>query len=450
MNIKELIEKGESETLEFKENFDKGAIEAAVAFSNLEGGIILIGISDKGEAKGASVGKETLKEWINKISQSTEPTLIADAKIHEIENKKVVAITVKESPIKPISYKRICYLRIKNSNRKLTPKEIAEIYLQTIGSSWDRYLARAAGLEDIDLEKVKEYIGLGNESGRRRIKEEPLGVLKKLELIKDNKPTWAAILLFGKGLQRFILQAKVHCGKFKFSKVEILDDRMIEGNLVEQVDEAMDFIKRYISVKFVITGKPRREEIWGYPLEAIREGVINAIIHRDYTESSEIQAEVYEDRIEIWNPGKLPLGITIDDLYKADHKSIPRNKLIAQIFYDIGFIEKYGSGTIRMLELCKKAGIFLEFKEVSNGFSAIFRKDIHTEEYLKNLGLNERQINATMFVKKEGRITNRKYQDLFEVSKRTASDELKEIKEKNIFERIGTTGKGTYYMLKEE
>ena len=92
----------------------------------------------------------------------------------------------------------------------------------------------------------------------------------------------------------------------------------------------------------------------------------------------------------------------------------------------------------------------VEFKEVSNGFSAIFRKDIYTEEYLRNLGLNERQIKAVMFVKKEGRITNRKYQDLFKVSKRTASDELKEIKEKNIFERIGTTGKGTYYILKEE
>ncbi|HEC92017.1 MAG TPA: transcriptional regulator, partial [Candidatus Atribacteria bacterium] len=424
--------------------------ETSVAFSNSKGGIILVGVSDRGEIKGASVGKETLKEWINKISQSTEPTLIVDAEVYEIENKNVVAIIVKESQIKLISYKGISYLRIKNSNRKLTPKEVAELYLQTIGSSWDAYSARDAGLEDIDFEKVKEYIKLANETGRRRIKEKPLEVLKKLELIKDNKPTWAAVLLFGKEPQRFVLQAKCHCGKFKFSKVEILDDRMIEGNLIEQVEDVMDFIKKYISVKFVITGKPRREEIWEYPLEAIREGVINAIIHRDYTESSEMQAEVYEGRIEIWNPGKLPLGITIDDLYKEDHRSIPRNKLIAQIFYDIGFIEKYGSGTIRMLELCKKAGIFLEFKEVSNGFSAIFRKDIYTEEYLRNLGLNERQINAVMFVKKEGRITNRKYQDLFEVSKRTASDELKEIKEKNIFERIGTTGKGTYYILKEE
>jgi len=118
MNIQELIKKGESETLEFKEKFDKETIETVVAFSNSEGGIILIGVSDKGEVKGTSVGKEALKEWINKISQSTEPTIIVDAEVYEIENKNVVAIIVKESPIKPTSYKGICYLRIKNSNRK--------------------------------------------------------------------------------------------------------------------------------------------------------------------------------------------------------------------------------------------------------------------------------------------------------------------------------------------
>ena len=447
MEIKELVEKEESETVEFKEKFVNESIETAVAFSNSNGGIILVGVSDKGESKGVTLGKETLKEWINKISQATEPTIIPEIEAYEIEDKTVVAITVKESPLKPVAYKGICYLRVKNSNRKLTPKEVAEIYLQTIGSSWDAYPARDAKIEDIDFEKVKEYIKLANESGRRRIKEKPLEVLKKLELVKDNKPTWATILLFGKEPQRFVLQAKCHCGKFKFSKVEILDDRMIEGDLIEQVEEVMDFIKKYMSVRFVITGKPRREEIWEYPLEAIREGVINAIIHRDYTESSEIQAEVYEDRIEIWNPGKLPLGITVKDLYKEDHRSIPRNKLIAQIFYDIGFIEKYGSGTIRMLELCKKAGIFLEFKEVSNGFSVVFRKDIYTEEYLRNLGLNERQINAVMFVKKEGKITNKKYQELFDVSRQTASRELSHLAQKGTLKQVGVTGKGTYYTL---
>lgn len=445
--IKKLIEKGENQKLEFKEKFDKEAIETAVAFANAYGGIILIGISNNGKINGTSVEKETLKNWANEISQLTEPTLIPEIESQRIENKEIVKITIRESPIKPIAYKGVCYLRVKNSNRKLSPKEVAELHLQTTGSSWDSYLARDAGLDDISLKKVEEYIDLANKTGRRKIKEKPLEVLRKLELVKNNKPTWASILLFGKEPERYISQAKVHCGKFKVSKVEILDDMMIGNDLIHQVDDAMDFIKKYISVRFVITGKPRREEIWEYPLEALREAIINAICHRDYTGLSEIQIEIYDDRIEIWNPGQLPLGIRIEDLYKEDHKSVPRNKLIAQIFYDIGFIEKYGSGTIRMLELCKKAGIFLEFKEISNGFSVVFRKDIYTEEYLKKLGLNDRQVKAVLYVKEKEKITNKEYQELTKVSKPMATIDLRDLVSKGIFERKGITGKGTEYIM---
>jgi len=445
--VKKAIESGENQKIEFKEKFDNETIETVVAFANSDGGTILIGVNNKGEIKGVSIGKETLKEWINKISQSIEPTSIPEIEIYKIGSKDVVEITIKESPLKPISYKGISYLRVKNSNRKLSSKEVADLHLQTTGSSWDSYFARDANLEDIDLKKIEEYIKLANETGRRKIKEKPFEVLKKIELIKNNRPTWAAILLFRKEFQRFISQAKIHCGKFKLSKIEILDDRMIEDDLIGQVDEAMNFIKKYVSVRFVITGKPRRDEIWEYPLNALREAIINAIVHRDYTELGEIQIEVYDDRIEIWNPGKLPLGIKIEDLYKEDHKSIPRNKLTAQIFYDIGFIEKYGSGTIRMLELCKKSGIFLEFKEISNGFSVVFRKDIYTEDYLKKLGLNERQINAVKYVKEKNKITNNEYQKLFDVSRQTSTRELSNLTKRIIFRQVGVTGKGTFYTL---
>jgi len=115
--------------------------------------------------------------------------------------------------------------------------------------------------------------------------------------------------------------------------------------------------------------------------------------------------------------------------------------------YDIGFIEKYGSGTIRMLELCKKAGIFLEFKEVSNGFSAIFRKDIYTEEYLKNLGLNERQIKAVEYVKKSGSITSGEYQKLNNTTRYTASRDLAKLVKLGIFNRIGRGKRELKYIL---
>lgn len=142
-------------------------------------------------------------------------------------------------------------------------------------------------------------------------------------------------------------------------------------------------------------------------------------------------------------------GITIEDLYKKEHKSVIRNKLVAQMFYDIGYIEKYGSGTIKIIDLCKRHGIpSPEFKEAFGGFSVIFRKDIYTEEYLRSLGLNERQIKAVMHVKEKGRITNKEYQELIGVSRITASRELQDIVKKGVLHMIGRVGKGTKYILK--
>jgi len=406
--------------------------------------VIFIGVSDKGEIKGVTTGKETLRDWINKISQATEPTIIADAEVHETENKKVVTIIIKESPIKPISYKGICYLRIKNSNRKLTPKEISEVYLQTIDSSWDAYSARNAGLEDIDFKKVNEYINLANESGRRKITEKPLEVLKKLKLIRGNKSTWATLLLFGKNPQGFLPQAKIHCGRFK-DEITIIDDDLIEGDLTEQIGKAMEFVKKHLKIKFEITGEARRKEIWEYPLDAIREAIINAVVHRDYTEASDIQMRIYDDKLIVWSPGKLPLGITIEDLYKP-HNSVLRNKMIAQIFFDIGFIEKWGTGIQRMIDACKTQSLPGPKFEEYQGFRVIFRKDIYTDEYLRELGLNERQKKAFIYAKRKGKITNKEYQELNKVSRITASRELMGLVKLGIMKQTGA-GRGSYFTL---
>lgn len=443
--ITRLIKNRESDAVELKEAFDREAVETIGAFANTKGGIVIIGVSDKGKIKGISIGKSTLNDWTNQISQSTEPRLIPEIEQAKIEGKEVVVIRIKEYPLKPISVKGKCFRRVGSSNRTMTTQEISEMHLHSIGSSWDAFPAQGKTINDIDLKKVTRYIKEANANGRRKIEDEPKDILQKLEFVKGKKATWAAILVFGREPQKPLSQSAVHCGRFRIDKTQILDDMMIEADLIGQVDEVIKFITRHISVKYEFEGKPKRKEIWEYPLEALREAVINAIVHRDYSVPSNVQVEIYDDRIEIWNPGGLLPGITVEDLYKKDHKSVARNKLIAQIFYDIGYIEKYGSGTIKIIDLCKQNGLpSPEFKEVFGGFLVVFRKDIYTEEYLHNLGLNERQQKAVMYTKEKGKITNSDYQKLNNVSNKTSYLELSALVEKNIFVVEGSGKKVAY------
>ena len=234
-------------------------------------------------------------------------------------------------------------------------------------------------------------------------------------------------------------------GRFK-TPTDIIDTVIAEGNLFKQLDSIMEAIKKHLNVRFEIKGI-YRTDIWDYPIEAIREAVINALIHKDYSSTAEIQIRIYDDKIWIWNPGKLPPQLTIEDL-KKEHSSYPRNPLIANAFYLAGLIERWGSGTKRIVDLCKEQGLpEPEYREEQGGFSVWFYKDIYTEENLRKMGLNERQIKAVMYVKEKGRITNIEYQKLTGISKPTATRELKNLVDIQLLKQQGTTGKGTFYTL---
>ncbi len=211
----------------------------------------------------------------------------------------------------------------------------------------------------------------------------------------------------------------------------------------------MNAIKKHLNVRFEIKGIVR-EDVWDYPLEALREKVINALIRRDYLSTAEIQIKIYDDRIWIWNPGKLSPQIKLEEL-KKEHASYPRNPLVANAFYLAGFIERWRSGTKRMVQLCKEQGLpEPEYKEESGGFSVYFYKDIYAGENLRKMGLNERQIRAVMYVKEKGKITNKEYQMINGIKERMATVELNQLVEKGIFRRVGTTGKGTFYAIAKE
>ena len=448
--VMKMIRKGESETLEFKERFGTEAIETAVAFTNKRGGTILLGVDNRGKVKGVSAGKETLKDWVNEICQSTEPTLIPEVEQHTVRGKTAVTLTIPESPLKPVAYKATSWIRIKNSNRKLSPKEIAELHIQTTGSSWDAYPAKGANIQDIDDESVRRFV-------RRAKSERRLGIqksipvkesLERLDAMKGSTLTNAAILLFGKNPQKFFSQAEVRCARFKgIEPLEFIDMKVFGKTVIDQREDALEFVKEHITLRAIIKGT-ERVETWEYPIEAVREAITNAVCHRDYQKPSSVQVRIFDDRLEVWGAGPLPQPLTIEDLTRR-HDSVLRNKIIGKCFFLINFIEQWGTGTNRIVEECRSHGLPDPlFEEAAGNMMVTFLKDPLTEDKLRSLGLNSRQVQAVLHVKKTGRITNTEYQSLLNVSKKTASRELTELLKKSVLKRKGKTGKGTYYTLR--
>ncbi|MDZ4198625.1 MAG: helix-turn-helix domain-containing protein, partial [Kiritimatiellia bacterium] len=373
--IADMIARGESETVEFKTSFNKDVIETAVAFANHRGGTILIGVSDDGGVIGQLFGKEALRDYVNRVAVATEPSIIPDAEKHSTSAGEIIILSITEFPLKPVATQGRCYRRSGSTTRQMTPSEIAEMHLHSTGQSMDAVIVARKSRDDLDLDAVRDYMRRATAQGRRTFAEQddPWLVLKKLELVKsESEITRAAILLFGKNPQSPLTQAVVHAGRLR-EKVHIMDNRIIEGSIIEQVEETVEFIKRNLHVRFEITGEPQRKEIWDYPLMALREATVNAICHRDYGDTADIQIKIFEEALQIWSPGFLPFNMTIEDLFNPEHTSKPRNKLIAQIFYDIGLIERYGSGIRRILKACQEANLPEPlFENFSGGFRIKF------------------------------------------------------------------------------
>lgn len=437
----------ESETLELKKSFNQRAVETAGAFANTRGGTILVGLDEEGNVKGASITEEHLKDWANRISNASEPTLIPDVSIIDVDGRTVGVVLVKEFPLKPVAIRGRCYRRVGPSNRQMTPAEISELHLHSVGMTWDSTPSPERTVDDIDMERVNEYLMKARRVGRRKFAEDedPSTLLEKIEMVKDDRPTWAAMIAFGSPPPG---QAKVKCGRIRGTHT-IVDDFVVDAPLLEQVDEVMAYMRRVFRLSYEFTGQAERTEVWEYPLEAVREAVTNAICHRDYSSPAEIQIKMFDDELVIWNPGPLPLGMTMEKLMDPKHQSVPRNRLLAMLFYDTELIERYGSGIERILAECERMGFPApEFNEDENGFQVVFHKHLLDEESLKGLGLNDRQVLAVLQIREEGIITLSKYKELApEVSEKTLYRDLKDLVERDIIRPVGEK-KGRLYELK--
>lgn len=429
----------ESQNIEYKTIWKDEYLKWICGFANAQGGTIFIGKDDNGSVVGVNNAKKLLEDLPNKIT--TVLGIVAEVNLHETEQGDYIEIVVEPQP-NPVSCKGEYHYRSGSTKQELKGAALDKFLLGKQGKHWDGVPVPHVTVTDLKQETFDFFRKKGVKSNR--ISEDVLTdsnelLLNNLKLTDGDYLKRAAVLLFHPDPEKFVTNAYVKIGFFE-SDSDLRFQDEVHGNLFEQVEKTMEllftkYIKAMISYDDIY-----RIETFEYPKEAIREALLNAIAHKDYTGATPIQISVYKDKIMIWNYGELPENWTIDTLQKK-HSSIPHNPDISNAFFRIGYIEAWGRGIRKMNEQCAAAGLPqpLYYYE-SSGFWVVFRKDLFNEEDLQAKGLNPRQIKAVMYVKEKGKITNKEYQEINQVSKRTANTDLSELVHKyNIFQPKGAS-----------
>jgi ATP-dependent DNA helicase RecG len=442
MNFNKILEEGEGTTVEFRKSMGENGFKTVSAFSNTQGGTLLCGVSNTRDIVGFNCSEEPIPTITNKIinKMGINPSI----SLLELEGKKILRIDVDKSP-NPISYNGKYYKREQSKTTGILYDELRDLFLR--GSNWDG-LTNDYGLDEIDTESLLRFTRKAVKKGRLVADdtEDISEILLKLNLLVDGKLTNAAIILFGREPQKYFTNAMVRVLRLK-DEVSV-SDRRITGNLFQQVEEAGEAIKNSINVKFEIKGKLTREEVWDYPLKAIREALINSIVHRDYFKYGiQTQIKIFDDKIWFFNPGELFGGMTIQKL-KQLHPSSTRNPLIAEIFFKAGLVEVHGSGIHQIMKSLKNAGLpEPEFKEEFAGFSVYMMKNVYDKEYLVSLGLNRSQIQAVSYMQEHGSLTMSDFLRISPgINERTLRRYLADLVDKKLILAIGEK-KGRRYEL---
>jgi len=437
----------EKQNIEWKESWHDEYLKWICGFANASGGILYVGIDDTGKVTGIDNYNDLLEQLPNKFRDILG--LCVELNLKEENGRYYIEILVPHYDV-PISVRGKYYVRSGSTLQELKGLILNEFILKRTGKTWDDIPVESATLEDIEEEAIKFFIKRAMKSNRiapDAAESDPKTLLHNLHLVNDSgKLKNAALLLFGKDPRKYFTSAYFKIGRFGESDTDLRFQDVVGGNLIEMPEKVMEILKnKYLVSPIRYEGLQRVEEL-EYPETALREAILNAIVHKDY-KGSTIQLSVYDSKVILWNPGTLPDELSIEIL-KGNHPSLPRNKSIADIFFKAGYIEAWGRGISMMINACLKAGLpEPTIEEVAGGFQITFLKDIFSEDYLKRLGLSERQINAIEYTKKFGEITNSKYQEVADVSKATATRDIKELEQKKLLKNIGSKGSSAIYKL---
>ena len=444
LNMKnEFVE--ESQNIEFKESWRDEYLKWICGFANADGGRIYIGISDNNEIIGVEKADKLMEDIPNKVRDILG--IVVDVNLLTEGDKKYIEIVV-EPYTNPINYKGVYHYRSGSTKLELTGPALNKFLLDKVGLKWCDVTVPGASIEDLDHNMLKLYREKAIKSNR--IDEDVLNdtdqeLLEELKLFENDKLTRAAVLLFHPKQEKYFFGSYIKIAYFT-SDDEIAFQDEVHGSLMDQIDKAYELIRsKYMTYAISYDGKQRVERPPYHP-KALRESLLNAVAHKDYSTQVPIQVSVYSDHIVFWNSGELPNGWDIKRLV-SKHPSLPFNPLIANALFRCGEIETWGRGIKKIINYSLEHGLLPPVFDTSYGGLMITFYNSPVIQII-NDGYDQRDADIIEFVIKNGKVTNADVQRIANISKPTATRLLNGLSKYLVSN--GSRGKGAFYTLNTE
>ncbi len=436
-SLETLLSRPEGKTLEFKRDLSspEGVLRALVAFANGAGGIVLIGVEDGSKAV-VGVAKPSKEEEriANLVSDSIHPPLVPEIYLLPWRKVSVIAVEVFPSGLRPHYLKARgipsgVYLRVGSTNRVADPAQVQELQRSVLGQTFDEL-----PMSDLDSEAINFRAASECFAPKRKISK---GDLKTLHVVTRHQgkdmPTVGGVLLFGRNRRKFFPEATIKAAHFAgHDRTRIIDSEDIDYALPLAVEEILRFARKNLAKTTEIVGS-RHSESWAFPLIALREAIANSLVHADYSlKGGPVRFAIFEDRIEIENPGLLVPGLTTTDMQRGVSKL--RNRVIGRIFHELGLIEQWGSGIQRMNQECQRAGFpFPVLEELGQSFRVTFSRarSNPTERDAKESKIVE-------IVKATPGLTTAQIAKQINLTPRATRDRLSKLVEAGILSVVGT------------
>jgi len=372
MNPVEILKRPEGKTLEFKRDLStpEGALRTIVAFANTAGGTLLLGVEDKSRrVRGVREPLDLEERLANLISDRIAPRLVPEIEILPWRRTQVLAVQVYPSPSRPhyLTRKGLsagAFVRVGSTNRRADAELTEELRRFARGEAFDEQPMPDLDSEALDFRAASESFADVRKLARRD--------LETLRLVTGHQgrkvPTVGGMILFGRDRERHFPDAWIQVGRFAGTdKSRIVDRAEIHAFPVRAIEETIAFVHKH-TLHGAKIGALRRKERWSLPPVAVREAVINAVVHTDYAQrGAPLRLSIFDDRLEVENPGLLPFGLTVEDLPRGVSKL--RNRVMGRVFHALGLIEQWGSGIQRMSAACREAGLAAPvFEELATRF----------------------------------------------------------------------------------